>query len=94
MIDVCDGKYVGPLTPDEVIEQYRYRILIHETYAGLVLDDPAWLSFGSYEYHLWAINGYEEGIRHILECYIVKYKCTLAEAFATIIKAITGIFRK
>ena len=66
MPDVNDGEYVGELSPEEVIEQFNYRIGIHETYAGLVEDDPVtWAGYGTYEFHLWAINGYEWGIKYI-----------------------------
>jgi len=70
MKDILDGKYVGELSPQEVISQFSYRIQIHESYVGLVIDDPdKWIAFGSYEWHMWAINGYSEAIRH-LEAYI------------------------
>ena len=67
-MDVCDGKYVGPMTKAQVIEQLEYRIAIHETYAGLAQDNPKSYYarvYGSYEFHMWAINGYKEAIRHI-----------------------------
>ncbi len=65
-MNVCDGKYTGDLTKEQVIEQFLYRIEIHETYAGLVLDDPVtWGGFGDYEYHLWAINGYWWAIAYL-----------------------------
>ena len=61
-----DGEYVGELTVKEVINQYRYRILIHETYAGLAVDDPyRYLQFGNYAFHMWAINGYKWGIYYL-----------------------------
>lgn len=66
MPNVNDGKYVGNLTKDQVTKQFQFRIQIHETYAGLVLDDePRWIGFGSYEFHMWAINGYQWGIKYI-----------------------------
>lgn len=93
--DVTDGKYVGMLTPEEVIEQFEYRVQIHETYAGLVLDDPQrWAAFGDYGFHMWAINGYEWGIKYIQENNPVVYRCHLTEAIATISKAIINAFRK
>lgn len=65
-MNVCDGKYVGPLTKTQVVKQFEYRIQIHETYAGLVLDDPiTWGGFGDYEFHMWAINGYEHAIKYL-----------------------------
>jgi len=65
-MNVNDGKYAGPLTVEQVIVQFEYRISIHESYAGLVVDDPdRWIQFGSYEFHCWAINGYREAIRHL-----------------------------
>ncbi len=91
MKDILDGEYIGSFTPKEVISQFLYRIGIHETYAGLVLDDEAtWISYGSYEYHMWAINGYEWGIKHIQESNPVVYKCSLGEAFTTIFKSLFG----
>ena len=65
-MNVCDGKYVGKLSKAQVVTQFNYRIMIHETYAGLVLDDPdRWIAFGSYEFHTWAINGYEWAIKYL-----------------------------
>ncbi len=97
--NVLDGEYVGELTPSEVVEQFLYRIMIHETYAGLVLEDPPrYIGFGSYGFHMWAINGYEHAIQYIQENnpveYIVETKCDLNEALHTISRAIVDMFRK
>lgn len=91
MKDVTDGKYVGDLTPEETIEQYEYRILIHESYAGLVVQNPSQYPpriYGSYEYNMWAINGYEWGIKYIRERNPIRYVCTNSEAISTIIRMI------
>ena len=51
---------------DHLIQHIRYRIGIHETYWGLVDDDPAtWLGFGSVEFQQWAIEGYENTIFYL-----------------------------
>ncbi len=90
---VVDGKYTGELSAVEVIEQFEYRIGIHETYAGLVLDDPdRWSAFGTYEFHMWAINGYEWGIKYIHENNQVEYRCNVSEAFSTLFKALKKLF--
>uniref|UniRef100_A0A6M3J2Z6 Uncharacterized protein n=1 Tax=viral metagenome TaxID=1070528 RepID=A0A6M3J2Z6_9ZZZZ len=87
MPNVCDGKYNGDLTPEQVVEQFEFRISIHETYAGLVLDDPiTWGGFGDYDFHCWATNGYEHAIKYIKENNPVVYKCSLGEAFTTILR--------
>jgi len=94
-MNVCDGKYVGSLTPEQVMEQFEYRIRIHESYAGLVVQQPSRFSpitYGDYEYHMWAINGYEEAIGHLKEKILPV--CTLPEAFATIYRVILKIFRR
>ena len=67
MVDVNDGKYVGKLTPPQVIEQFEYRAGIHLTYINLMIDEPnaGWEAYGTEEWHLWAIGGYEWGIKHI-----------------------------
>ncbi len=94
--DVTDGKYADVLTPEEVIEQFKYRAGIHLSYINLLNEQPTagWEVYGTEEYHLWAINGYEEGIRHIQENNPVVYRCNLNEAIATISKAIINMFRK
>ena len=96
MIDVTDGKYVGPLTPDENIEQYEYRADIHWTYIELMAREPGagWEAYGTKEWHLWAINGYERGIRNIRENNPIEYRCNLNEALNTISRYIVGMFRK
>ena len=66
-MNVCDGVYAGPLTEKQTIEQYEYRASIHATYRELLEDDQSWLIYGDSLFHNWAINGYEEGIRHIEE---------------------------
>jgi len=77
MSKITDGKYAGPLTPDEVIEQFEFRISIHETYVGLVLDDPiTWGGYGDYNFHMWAINGYQHAIKYIKENNPVVYRCS------------------
>lgn len=72
MVNVNDGKYVGDLTPEQVIEQYQYRAGIHLSYNKLLEEQPkaGWEVYGTKQWHDWAINGYMEGIRH-LESYIV-----------------------
>ena len=94
--DVTDGKYAGVLTADEVMEQFEYRAGIHLSYINLLNTQPGagWEAFGTEEYHLWAINGYEEGIRHIQENNPIEYKCDLNEALHTISRAIVDMFRK
>lgn len=88
-MNVCDGKYAGPLTADQVITQFEYRIGIHESYAGLVLDDPArWIQFGSYEFHMWAINGYREGIRHMTGDTVPEVRKSLLQTIIDFINSI------
>lgn len=111
MKDVCDGVYVGEMTAEETIQQFIYRILIHETVAGLVLEDPVHYPsrlLGDFTYHMWAINGYNEGIRHIRESNPVEYveveklvevekiveKVVYKCTLETIIKAILILFRR
>ncbi len=94
-MDILDGKYTGELTPEQVIEQYEFRISIHITYDELVQEDPAtWSFYGSHEFHQWAINGYEHGIEYIRERNPVRNVCSTAEAFSTIFRMITGLFRR
>ena len=51
---------------DDLIQHLKFRITIHETYWGLVEDDPAtWSAFGSVEFHQWAIEGYENAIFYL-----------------------------
>ena len=53
----------------DLIAHLRYRILIHETYWGLVEDNPAkWRAFGNADFHQWAIEGYENAIYYIERC--------------------------
>lgn len=86
-MNVSDGKYTGPLTPEQVIEQFEFRIEIHEQYDELVQEDPnTWRGYGNHEFHLWAINGYEHAIKYIKDRNPVR--CTLSVAFATILKTI------
>lgn len=98
MKNVTDGNYVGELCPDQVIEQFEYRILIHEYWACAVVEDPIQnlpSVYGDYWYHLWAINGYKEGIRHIQDRpEKIVYMCTLSEAISTIGKAIIRLVRR
>ena len=50
----------------DLMEHLEYRILIHETYWGLVEDDPIkWSAFGDAEFHQWAIEGYENAIYYL-----------------------------
>ena len=47
----------------DLIKHLEFRIGIHETYMGLVDDDPdTWSQFGTYEFHQWAQEGYENAI--------------------------------
>lgn len=93
--DVNDGVYAGELTAEEVIEQFKYRAGVHLSYLRLLAAGyNEYLSFGSIEFHRWAINGYEWGIKYIKEQNPVVYRCNLAEAFATIGKAILSLFRR
>ena len=51
---------------DDLIQHLKFRIAIHETYWGLVEDDPAtWSAFGSAEFHQWAIEGYENAVFYL-----------------------------
>ncbi len=94
--DINDGKYTSDLTPDEVIEQFEYRAGIHQSYIDLMEREPnaGWEAFGSEEWHLWAINGYEEGIKAILLNFQVVYRCNVNEALNTLIRAFVDTFRK
>ena len=69
--DFLDGRYTGQMTPEETIEQFQYRAGIHLSYIKLLEEQPlaGWEVYGTTAWHEWAINGYEEGIRH-LEDYI------------------------
>ena len=50
----------------DLIKHLEFRIQIHETYWGLVEDDPAiWFGFGSVEFHQWAIEGYQNAIFYL-----------------------------
>lgn len=55
-----------------LIEHIEYRILIHETHMGLVIDEDNpngyhALTSGDENFHLWAIEGYYNFIYRILE---------------------------
>ncbi len=65
MINVNDQIYTGPMTISQTVEQFEFRILVHEYYAVLVVQDTRYLNYGSNRFHLWAINGYKEAIRHM-----------------------------
>ena len=55
-------------TIPHLIEHLQFRITIHETYAGLVVQDPSQYppkNYGSYEYQIWAIEGYENAIHYL-----------------------------
>ena len=64
--DVLDYKYVGEMSPEELIEQYEHRAGVHLSYLAKLKDEPAyrdyWLQWGDEDHHIWAINGYEKGI--------------------------------
>ena len=67
MKDILDGEYTGELTPEEVIEQFKYRAGIHLSYIELLEKQPnaGWEVYGTKKFHEWAINGYEWGIEYI-----------------------------
>lgn len=94
--DVTDGKYAGTMTADEVIEQFEYRAGIHLSYIKLINEQPnaGWEVYGTEEWHLWAINGYEKGIRRIRENNPVEYRCNVNEALNTLIRAFVDTFKK
>ena len=94
--NILNGKYAGSLSADEVVEQFKYRAGIHLAYIDLLDSQPGagWESYGTAEYHRWAINGYEEGIRNIRENNPVVYRCNLNETLNTISRYIVGMFRK
>lgn len=51
-----------------LIEHLEFRIMIHETYAGLVVQNPSQYPprvYGDYWFHIWAIEGYENAIYRI-----------------------------
>jgi hypothetical protein len=51
---------------DDLIQHLKFRITIHETYWGLVEDDPVtWAAFGSVAFQQWAIEGYENAIFYL-----------------------------
>ena len=64
--DVCDYKYVGEMSPEELIEQYKHRAGVHLSYLAKLEEEPAyrdyWIQWGDENHHLWAVNGYSEGI--------------------------------
>ena len=52
----------------DLIKHLQFRIEIHESYWGLVEDDPVTWSpavYGSVEYQLWAIEGYKNAIYYL-----------------------------
>ena len=84
MRDVLDGKFTGEMTAEETISQFEFRAGIHLTYINLLEEQPdsGWEAYGSKAWHEWAINGYEEGIRHIREkipTTIIEYRCGFTE---------------
>lgn len=89
-MDVNDGIYVGPMTREQTVEQYKYRAGIHLSYITLIEEDPngAWEVYGTIRYHLWAINGYERGIEYI------EGKSNLSEVIKVIIGVIVNIFSR
>ena len=55
-------------TIPELIRVLEFRILIHETYAGLVVQNPSQYPpriYGDYEFQMWAIKGYEDAIYYL-----------------------------
>lgn len=94
--NILDGKYAGELTAEEVIEQFEYRAGIHLSYINLLDNEPyaGWVVYGSKEFHLWAINGYEWGIKYVQENNPVVYRCNLTEALTTISRFIINHFRR
>ena len=94
--DILDGKYVGELSPDEVIAQFQYRAGIHQSYIDLMAREPnaGWEIYGTEEFHLWAINGYEHAIKYIQGNNPVEYRCNVNEALNTLIRAFVDTFRK
>jgi len=60
-----DGK-MPTYEVDDLIQHIEFRIGIHETYWGLVEDDPyTWSGTGTAEFHIWAIEGYENVIYYL-----------------------------
>ena len=60
--------FMPTYTKEDLIEHLRYRISIHESYAGLVIEDPYHFppaTYGSYDYQIWAIEGYLNSIFYI-----------------------------
>ena len=91
-MNVTDGKYTGTLTPEQVIEQYKFRAGIHLSYIDRLNDGDRNYLLGlpdiptAIAFHEWAINGYEWGIRYVGKNNPVVYKCTFGEAIGTIIR--------
>ena len=51
---------------EDLIKHLEFRIGIHESYWGLVEDDPIrWGNFGSVEFHMWAIEGYQNCLLYL-----------------------------
>lgn len=53
---------------DDLIKHLEFRREIHESYAGLVVQNPSQYPsgiYGDYEYQLWAIEGYENAIYYL-----------------------------
>jgi len=91
-MDVNDGKYVGELTPEQVIEQYEFRAGIHASYLDRLEEGDRNYLLGlpdiptAIAFHEWAINGYEWGMKYVRENNPVVYKCSFGEAIGTIIR--------
>jgi len=69
--EYLEGKMPTYNIPD-LIEHLEFRIQIHETYAGLVVQNPSQYPpriYGNYEYQLWAISGYENAIFYLRKLY-------------------------
>jgi len=52
----------------DLVEHLKYRILIHENYIGLVVEQPYYYPpsrFGDEDFHLWAIEGYNNTIFYL-----------------------------
>ena len=66
-MNVCDGIYTGELTKAQLVDQFEYRAGIHQSYITLLEEQPngGWDAYGSKEWHMWAIGGYEWGIFYL-----------------------------
>lgn len=63
--EYLDGK-MPTLSINTLINQLKYRIAIHETWMGIVEENPAYIpTVGDSAFHLWAIEGYENAIHYL-----------------------------